>query len=94
MRRLAVIDETGGYHDAARGRIDRSGDAPNGSSWPPVRCGRGLLLFQLIGEIDRIVEPDAGFGTDDGRGNGNAQMRLPRSGQDSVTMPGVRRSRS
>ena len=36
----------------------------------------GFLLFELVDEIDQIVEPSLGAGADDGAGHTDAQMRL------------------
>jgi hypothetical protein len=56
----------------------------------PAVAGLGL---QPIDEIDDVVEPSAGAGTDAASRNGDGKMGLAGAGRDSVTMPGVRRSR-
>jgi len=38
----------------------------------PAGAAGGFLLLQLIDQIDKVVEPAAGFGADDGGSNGNA----------------------
>jgi hypothetical protein len=40
----------------------------------------GFLLFQLIDQIDQVEEAASGAGTDDRRGNGDAQMGFAGAG--------------
>ena len=50
------------------------------------------LDLEPIDEIDHVVEPATGAGTDAASGDGNGHMGLAGAGRTSVTMPGVRRS--
>ena len=54
---------------------------------------RGLLLFELVDEIDEIEEPSSSTATDDGGSDGNAQMGFAGSGRSSDILPGIRTSR-
>jgi len=52
------------------------------------------LGLEPIDEVDDVVETAAGTGADAASGDRDGQVRLAGSGRDSVTMLGVRRSRS
>ena len=52
------------------------------------------LDLEPVDEVDHVVEPATGPGADAASGDGDGQMGLAGAGQDSITMPGVRRSRS
>jgi hypothetical protein len=51
------------------------------------------LGFEPVDEIDDVVEPAAGTNADAASGNRDGEVGLASAGGDSVTMPGVRRSR-
>ena len=57
----------------------------------PAAATGGLLLLQLIDQIDQVEEAASGASTNDRRGDGDAQMGFTGAGRSSVTMPGVRR---
>jgi hypothetical protein len=56
----------------------------------PRVAGFGL---EPIDEIDHVVEPPAAARSNATSGDGDCQVGFARAGRDSVTMPGVRRSR-
>src|SRR6185295_6933144 len=60
---------------------------------PPLRPVAGLD-FEAVDKVDHVVEAPTGAGSDAAPGDCDGQMGLAGAGQDSVTMPGVRRSRS
>ena len=54
-----------------------------------ARASGGLLLFELIDEIDQIEEAPPGAGANDRRGDGDAEMGFARTGsayEDRVTL--------
>ena len=56
----------------------------------PSVAGLGL---EPVDEVDDVVEAAASAGSDAASGDGDGQMGFAGAGRDSVTMPGVRRSR-
>ena len=54
---------------------------------------RGLLLFELVDEIDEVEELSSSTATDDGGGDGDAQMGFAGSSRSSDILPGIRTSR-
>ena len=57
----------------------------------PAAAPGGLLLFELVGQIDEVEEPASGTGADHRRGETDAQIRLPSTGaadKDRIA-PGV-----
>jgi hypothetical protein len=46
----------------------------------PAAAAGGLLLLELVDEIDEIEEPPSGAGADDRGSDGDAQMGLPGAG--------------
>jgi hypothetical protein len=51
------------------------------------------FCFEAVDEVDDVIEPAAHAGSDAASSNGDGEMGLAGAGRDSVTMPGVRRSR-
>lgn len=49
----------------------------------------GFLLFQLVDQIDEIIEPAARPGPDDGGRHGDAEMRLAGAGRSRDILPGI-----
>ena len=49
----------------------------------------GLFLFQLIDQVDKIVEAAPGTRPDDRRGDGNAQMGFAGAWRNSDILPGI-----
>ena len=56
----------------------------------PTVAGLGL---EPVDEVDDVVEASSGAIADATSGDGDGQMGFASTGRDSVTMPGVRRSR-
>src|SRR5712691_10247787 len=55
----------------------------------PISPARGLLLLELVDEIDEVEEPTPGAGADHGGCDGNTQMSLPAAraaDEDSVAL--------
>jgi hypothetical protein len=50
----------------------------------------GLLLLELVDQIDEIEEPAPGAGADNRRGDGDAQMGFARTGRSGDILPGIR----
>ena len=53
----------------------------------------GLLLLELVDQIDQIEESSSSPGADDRRGDSDAQMGFSGAGRSSDILPGIRTSR-
>jgi len=56
----------------------------------PTAAG-GLFLFELVDQINEVEEAAAGLGTDDRRGDGDAQVRFTGARRSSFIMPVISR---
>jgi hypothetical protein len=61
-----------------------------GNSSLPAAAGLGL---EPVDEINHVIEATTRTRSDAATGDGDREMGLASAGRDSVTMPGVRRSR-